>query len=131
MPEDSILMPEDSILTSIKKSLNIAEDDTHFDTDVIININSAISILTQIGVGPAEGYSIVDKNNVWSELFTDKRLNLIKTYLYLKVKLVFDPPLSSAAIDAIKEIIAEDEWRIQEVLERALPTEVIVEGDVI
>ena len=124
-------MPEDSILTSIKKSLNIAEDDTHFDTDVIININSAISILTQIGVGPAEGYSIVDKNNVWSELFTDKRLNLIKTYLYLKVKLVFDPPLSSAAIDAIKEIIAEDEWRIQEVLERALPTEVIVEGDVI
>lgn len=119
----------DSILTSIKKMLNIAEDDTHFDTDVIITINSAISILTQIGVGPVDGYSIIDKNNVWSELFVDKRLNLIKTYIFLKVKLVVDPPLSATAIDAIKQIIAENEWRIQEVLERETPTEVIVEGE--
>lgn len=103
----------ESILTSIKKLLGIAEDDEHFDIDVIMGINSAFSVLTQLGVGPEDGFLITDKNATWIEFMQDdKRLEFLKTYVYLKTKLVFDPPLSSAVIDAINRQISELEWRL-------------------
>lgn len=103
----------DSILTSIKKMLGISEEYTHFDMDLIIHINSVLSILTQIGVGPSEGFSIQDKTEIWTDFITsDKRLELVKTYVNLKVKLIFDPPLSSAVIEATNRMISELEWRI-------------------
>ena len=104
----------DSILTSIKKMLGISEEYTHFDMDLIIHINSVLSILTQIGVGPSEGFSIQDKTEIWTDFIaSDKRLELVKTYVNLKVKLIFDPPLSSAVIESTNRMTSELEWRIQ------------------
>ena len=103
----------DSILTSIKKLLGIAEDYEQFDTDIIIDINSALAILTQLGVGPEEGFVVVSKTDTWYDFLGDTtRLEEVKTYIYLKVRLMFDPPTSSAAIDSMKNLISEMEWRI-------------------
>ena len=104
----------ESILTSIKKLLGISEEYTHFDTDLTMHINSVLSILTQIGVGPSEGFSIKDKNDVWEDFITeDSKLELVKSYTYMKVKILFDPPLSSAVIESMNRMISELEWRIQ------------------
>lgn len=104
----------ESILTSIKKLLGITEEYTHFDTDIIVHINSVFATLNQLGVGPTEGYSIEDEIDSWSDFLGDKEklLNSVKTYTYLKVKLLFDPPLSSAVIESMNRQIAELEWRI-------------------
>lgn len=104
----------ESILTSIKKLLGITEDYVHFDSDLIMHINSVFSILTQLGVGPAKGFSIKSKKDVWTDFIADDaRLELVKSYIHLKVKLLFDPPLSSAVIDATNQMINEFEWRLQ------------------
>lgn len=104
----------ESILTSIKKLLGIAEEYEHFDTDIIMHINSAFSVLTQLGVGPEEGFRIEDASTEWSEfLYDDPRLEMVRTYVYLKVKQVFDSNSSSSAvIEAINRQIQELEWRI-------------------
>lgn len=104
----------ESILTSIKKLLGIAEDYEHFDQDIIIHINSAFMILTQLGVGPSGGFIIYDENSLWSDfLKNDTRIESVKTYVYLKVRLVFDPnSLTSATLESIKESIKELEWRL-------------------
>ena len=104
----------ESILTSIKKLLGIAEDYTHFDNDIIMHINSVFLILTQLGVGPPEGFVIHDATALWTDFVADgKNLELIKSYTYLKVKTMFDPPLSSAVLDSTNQLIKEYEWRIQ------------------
>ena len=103
----------DSILTSVKKQLGIAEEYTHFDPDIIMHINSAFSILNQLGVGPPDGFSISDDSSDWTDFIGDsKNLELVKTYVGLKVRLIFDPPTSSAVMEAIKQNLAELEWRI-------------------
>lgn len=104
----------ESILTSIKKLLGIDENYTHFDADIVMHINSVFSILTQMGVGPANGFSISGKDETWSAFITDKPniFSLVKSYVYMKVRLLFDPPLSSAAIEAINRQISEFEWRL-------------------
>lgn len=104
----------ESILTSIKKLLGIDENYTHFDADIIMHINSVFSILTQMGVGPANGFSISGKDETWSAFITDKPniFSLVKSYVYMKVRLLFDPPLSSAAIESINRQISEFEWRL-------------------
>ena len=108
----------DSILTSIKKLLGIAEDYKHFDDDIIMHINSVFSILTQLGVGPEEGFSIKDETAVWTDFVPENpKLESIKTYVYMKVRLIFDPPLSSAVIECMKQSIAEFEWRLNHEVE--------------
>ena len=103
----------DSILTSIKKLLGITEEYDHFDPDIIMHINTALSTLTQLGVGPSEGFMIEDKTATWSDFISDKKEVIsVKTYVYLKVKLLFDPPQSSFVIEAIKNQLSELEWRI-------------------
>lgn len=104
----------ESILTSIKKLLGIDENYTHFDADIIMHINSVFSILTQMGVGPANGFSITGKDEQWSEFIADNvnAFSLVKSYVYQKVRLLFDPPLSSAAIESINRQISEFEWRL-------------------
>lgn len=103
----------ESILTSIKKLLGITEEYDQFDPDIIMHINSVFMILTQLGVGPSEGFSIEDDTSVWSDFIQDvKKLESVKTYIYLKVKLLFDPPLSSAVIDSTNRLINELEWRL-------------------
>jgi len=103
----------ESILNSIKKMLGIAEDYDVFDTDIIIDINSVLSILTQLGVGPKTGFSISDASETWDMFIPeDPRLNDVKTYMYMKVRLLFDPPTSSAAISSMEKLISEFEWRL-------------------
>jgi len=102
-----------SILTSIKKMLGIAEEYEHFDADLIMHINSVFSILTQLGVGPLEGFVIIDKNSVWDDFISNETtLQIVKSYMYLKVKLLFDPPLGSAVIECMNRQIGEFEWRL-------------------
>jgi hypothetical protein len=103
----------ESILTTIKKMLGIAEDYTHFDVDIIIHINSAFLALTQMGIGPDVGFSIKSSDDKWTDFIPENpRLEAIKTYIYLKVKLIFDPPTSSAFLEAMKRSIDEFEFRI-------------------
>lgn len=104
---------ETSILTSIKKMLGVAEDYTEFDEDIITHINSVFLNLTQLGVGPEEGFMIEDDTAVWEDFIDDSiRLQAVKTYMYLKVKLLFDPPLSSSVTESFTRMIAELEWRL-------------------
>lgn len=103
----------ESILTSIKKMLGIPEEYKCFDADLIMHINSVFMILTQLGVGPPKGFAITDEKSTWDEFVSDEsKLQLVKSYMHLKVKLLFDPPLSSAVIASMEKMIAEAEWRL-------------------
>lgn len=104
----------DSILTSIKKMLGIEESYTHFDNDIVMYINSVFSILSQLGVGPTNGFSIESADATWNEFIGDNasEINLIKSYVYLKVRLLFDPPQSSAVMECYKTQISEYESRL-------------------
>lgn len=108
---EEVVDPKNSILTSIKKLLGITESCTDFDTDIIMHINTVLMTLNQLGVG-TEGFQIEDKNAVWSEFIESDKLAATKSYVHLRVKLLFDPPLNSAIIEAIKESIRELEWRL-------------------
>lgn len=103
----------ESILTSIKKMLGIEEEYTHFDEELIMYINSVLMGLTQIGVGPAEGYSIKDRNDFWADyLGNNTNLEAVKSYIYMKVRLIFDPPSSGFVLDSIERLTKEMEWRL-------------------
>lgn len=102
-----------SILTSTKKVLGIEALDTSFDTDILMHINSVLATLNQIGVGPENGYHIEDDDATWDDyLASDSRLNSVQSYMYLKVRLLFDPPATSFAIQAMQENAKELEYRI-------------------
>lgn len=103
----------ESILTSVKKMLGITEDYEHFDQDIIIHINSVFMILWQLGVGPSECFSIQDNTAIWSDFMGDNtKIEAVKTYMYLRVGLLFDPPLSSSVLEAKNNQIKELEWRL-------------------
>ena len=103
----------ESILTSIKKLLGIPEDYEHYDADIIMHINSVFMILNQLGVGPSNGFSITDKTAVWGDFISDNdNLEAVKSYVYMKVRLLFDPPLSSAVMECMNRMIGELEWRL-------------------
>ena len=103
----------ESILTSIKKLLGVPENYEQFDMDITIHINSVFMILNQLGVGPSDGFSITDKTALWSDFISDnKKLEAIKSYMYMKVRLMFDPPSSSAVMDCMNRTINEMEWRL-------------------
>lgn len=103
-----------SILISIKKMLGIAEEYTHFDADLIMHINSVFMILNQLGVGPPKCFVVVDEHDNWSDFIPEEQPNFeaVKTYMYLKVKMMFDPPLQSAVANAQTELIKELESRL-------------------
>lgn len=103
----------DSILTSIKKLLGITKEYEHFDQDIIMHINTVFMILNQLGVGPPEGFSIKDATSIWTDFVSDTtKIEAIKSYMYMKVRLLFDPPTSSAVMDSMNRMIAELEWRL-------------------
>jgi len=103
----------DSILLTIKKMLGFSEGYEAFDTDVIIHINMVFNILNQIGVGPEEGFYITDESATWQDYISDMRkLEMVKTYIYLKVKQIFDPGTSGALNTAIENQVKELEWRL-------------------
>ncbi len=103
----------ESILLSIKKLLGVDSEYTDFDMDIIIHINTILSNLVQIGIGPKDGFSITDENSTWSDFIGDDvRLEQVKSYVYLKVRLLFDPPTNSTLIDSINKNARELEWRL-------------------
>lgn len=115
----------ESILTSIKKLLGITKEYEHFDADIIMHINSVFMTLTQLGVGPSEGFYIEDDEAVWTDFISDPaKLQAVKTYMYLKVRLVFDSAsLGSATLSAYERQIQELEWRMNFVVESKDSTE--------
>ena len=102
----------DSILDSIKKLLGIQPEYRAFDEDLIIHINTVFAILNQIGIGPQEGFFIVDETTNWDEYMSDINQASVRTYVYLKVRLLFDPPGSGILVDSINRMISELEWRL-------------------
>lgn len=103
----------DSILLWVEKSIGIAEGDRHFDPDIIAHINSAFKVLKQLGVGPTKGFAIMDETAVWSDFIEDPvELAGVMSYMYAKVKLIFDPPLSATHKEALEETVNEFEWRL-------------------
>lgn len=107
-------MELDSILTSTKKMLGIADNYTHFDPDIIIHINSVFMTLRQLGVGPKQGFVIEDDSAYWEDFLGDDlpKLQMVKSYMYLKVRFLFDPPSSSTHMNAMTQAINEFEWRL-------------------
>jgi hypothetical protein len=113
---------EESILNSTKKILGLAEDYTPFDLDVITHINAAFSILDQLGVGPEGGFAIFDDTVEWSDYDVPaNQLHLVKTYVFLKVRMLFDPPATSFLIEAYNNQLKEYEWRLNVFREYNLP----------
>lgn len=103
----------DSILTSIKKLLGITENYEYFDADLIIHINSVFMILNQLGVGPDDCFRISDKTSKWEDFSSDiNEMESVKTYIYLKVKLMFDPPQNGFLVESINRQLSEIEWRL-------------------
>lgn len=102
----------DSILTSIKKMLGIDEEYEQFDPELIMFINSAFGILFQLGVGPKdEMYKIDGSGNTWDEFIPEDQIETVKSYVFMKVKLMFDPPSSSFVLSSYQDLIKEFEWR--------------------
>lgn len=121
-------MEPTSILSSTKKVLGISEDYTAFDVDITMHINSAFSTLNQLGIGPADGFSIEDKAKKWDEYTVPpNQLGLVRDLVYLKTRMLFDPPTTSFLIEAVEKQIREHEWRLSVFREGAahpLPEEV-------
>lgn len=113
--EDSSVPDSESILNSVKKMLGIDSTINSFDVDIIININSAIGTLTQLGIGPKDGFFITDESQTYSDYLGDleNKYHQVKMYLYLKTRVGFDPPSSSYVLDSMNKQIAEFEWRMK------------------
>lgn len=117
------LVDNGSILMSIKKLLNVDPEDRAFDTDIGMLINAEFMSLHQLGIGPADGFSITDADTVWTDFSDDKTLiETVKSYVYMRVRLIFDPPASSVVTDAINSRINELEWRLNIQAERNTDT---------
>ena len=102
----------DSILENVKGMIGLIED-TSFDRDIVLHINSVLMILNQMGVGPQDNFIIKGSDETWSDFIPETQdIEAVKTYLYLKVKMVFDPPISSIVKDAMSQAISELEWRL-------------------
>lgn len=103
----------DNILSSIKKLLGIPTEETAFDSDIIMHINSVFMILNQLGIGPTNGFTISDDYALWSDFIPEgQNLELVKSYMYMKVRLLFDPPTNSSVLASMEKTINEFEWRL-------------------
>ena len=104
---------QDSILVTIRKLVYGDPYANHFDTDLLVHINACFSVLNQLGVGPEKGFVVTDETQNWGDYTADSAvLNLVKTYIALKVRLIFDPPLTSSVLDAMNKEINQLEWRL-------------------
>lgn len=104
---------QDSILMTIRKLVCGDPYADHFDTDLFVHINACFSILNQLGVGPENGFVVTDETQSWSSYIADNHiLNMVKTYITLKVRVIFDPPLTSSVLEAMNKEISQLEWRL-------------------
>lgn len=115
-----------SILDSTKKILGIAPEYKAFDLDIITHINSVFATLQQLGVGPVEGFMIEDETDTWDTFLAgDVPLNQVKTYVYMRVRLIFDPPANSFGISSMNDQIKEMEWRMMVYVDPPVPVIII------
>lgn len=122
---------EDSILKSIKKTVGIDASYDVFDLDIIMWINNAFATLTDLGIGPGDGFSIDDDSAKWADFIgTDKRLNSVQSYVYLRVRKLFDPPTTGYLVDAMDKQIAETEWRLNVIRENDVHPMVVRTDDI-
>lgn len=121
----------ESILTSVKKMLGLTEDYTHFDPDIIMHINSVFMVLNQLGVGPSKGFMISDASSVWEDFISENStaFSSVKSYVFMKVKLLFDPPLNSSVTESYNRLISELEWRLNVEADKNVRFEVISNSD--
>lgn len=104
---------DDSILDSVKNALGIVTEYRYFDSQILLHVNSVFTILQQLGVGPSDGFSITDETAAWSDFLEDpSSLSLVQSYMYLRVRMLFDPPTNSFLMDSMKQQIQEYEWRL-------------------
>ena len=102
-----------SILDSIKKMLGLTTEYVQFDQDILVFINAAFLSLNQIGIGPEQGFWIHDSTTTWEEYFgSETNLEVVKTYIYLKTRLLFDPPANSFVVESMNKQITEIEFRL-------------------
>lgn len=117
---------EQSILNSTKKILGLSDTYTPFDLDIITHINATFAVLDQLGVGPVGGFYIEGEEETWDEyLIPPNQLHTVKTYIYLKVRLLFDPPSLSYLVESLNNQLKEYEWRLNVFREYARSQEVI------
>lgn len=103
----------ESILGSVKKMLGIPNEYKNFDLDIVMHINSVLFILCQLGMGPESGYAISDDSDEWTDFIPEgTNLELVKSYVFMKVRVLFDPPQSSVVMESMNRMISEFEWRI-------------------
>lgn len=109
----------DSILLSVKEKLGMTADQTYYDAQIITSINTVFLILLQLGIGPSNGFFIIDDFAIWSDFLgeDERMLGMVKEYVPLKVRMMFDPPTGSTVVEAVKSNISELEWRIREMNE--------------
>lgn len=116
---------QDSILMTIRKLVCGDPYADHFDADLLVHINACFSILNQLGVGPESGFVVTDETQSWSSYVADNRiLNMVKTYVTLKVKKIFDPPLTSSVLEAMDKEINQLEWRLNVAVDPVKPANV-------
>ena len=114
---------QDSILMTIRKLVCGDPYADHFDTDLLVHINACFSILNQLGVGPENGFVVTDETQSWSSYIADNYiLNMVKTYVTLKVRVIFDPPLTSSVLEAMNKEISQLEWRLNVAVDPVKPT---------
>ena len=114
---------QDSILMTIRKLVCGNPYADHFDTDLLVHINACFSVLNQLGVGPENGFVVTDETQSWSSYIADNYiLNMVKTYVTLKVKKIFDPPLTSSVLEAMDKEISQLEWRLNVAVDPSKPT---------
>ena len=122
---------ENSILTSTKKILGIGSDYTAFDLDIITHINATLSTINQMGIGPDNCVIVEDDTTQWSDLdVPDNQLSMLRTYVFLKVRMIFDPPASGFAIDATNKQILEFETRLNYIRENTIPIPTVVVDEI-
>lgn len=109
---DPVEFNSESILISVKKNLNLPPSRTEFDPDIILHINSALAKLTQMGIGPEVPVIVTGDTEEWSLVYTDAKYNMIRSYMYLTVRLLFDPPSTTTMYEAFQRKIGELEWRL-------------------
>ncbi len=102
----------DSILDSVKSYLGIMSDDKSFDADILMSINAVMFALNQLGAGPSEPVVVEDATQEWIDYFEESAIGIVRQYVNMRVKMLFDPSSNNQIMDALKEQIAEAEWRI-------------------
>ena len=120
----------ESILTSIKILLGIEPDDNNFDQELIMHINTVLTIMTQLGFNPTSGFFITDASSMWTDFISVRKdLEMIKSYVFLRVRLLFDPPQNSFLVDTIQKQYAEFEWRLNVQIEDTIVEEGVTNGN--